>query len=197
MKLKSIILIMLSILILSLGGCGSTNSTVKNSNIEKEKVVETVKNSFEKYFDAKLDTKEIIDNTKYINSNGYWITILRDNKSNVEYYSSLRNDGKLDSISCKNIKESSLVIDQEESKKIAAAFIRQHFSHNNEDIKFIRVGQSGDFDFTYGKDEKNGGDKVIYINIDSENKKVCGFTLNSLIYIFNLLFYTFITRNKL
>lgn len=178
MKLKSIILIMLSILALSLVVYGNANSTIKNSNIEKEKVVETVKKSFEKYFDAKLEDKEIMNNTKYINSNGYWITILRDNEANVEYYSSLRNDGKLDSISCKNIKESSLVIDQKESKKIAAAFIRQHFSHNNEDIKFIRIGNGGDFDFTYGKDEKTGGYKVIYINIDSENKKVCGFTLN-------------------
>lgn len=62
MKLKAVISMMLSVLILSLGGCGTTSSNVDNSNnnisnIEKEKAVKIVKNSFERYFDLKIDSK--------------------------------------------------------------------------------------------------------------------------------------------
>ncbi len=182
MKLKAVISMMLSVLILSLGGCGTTSSNVDNSNnnisnIEKEKAVKIVKNSFERYFDLKIDSKKIIDSTKYMDSNEYWITMWTDAEANVEYYACLTKNGKIKGISYKNNKESSSILDKEEAKKISVEFIKKHFADNDEEIKLTGIGNLGDVDFTYGEDEKTGGNKAIYIGIDNENKKVCSFTL--------------------
>ncbi|CAH2211923.1 YcdB/YcdC domain-containing protein [Tepidibacter aestuarii] len=172
MKLRFVILTILSVLILSLVGCGTTSS-----DVEKEKVAETVKISFEKYFNEKLDIKEIMDNTEYMNSNKYWITVYADTESNIEYYACLTENGQLKDIFYRSTEETSSILDEEEGKKIATEFIKKHFANKDEEINFTRIGNDGDFDFTYGKDEETGKDKVIYINIDSETKKVCGFVL--------------------
>ncbi|CAH2213170.1 hypothetical protein [Tepidibacter aestuarii] len=151
------------------------------SDISKEEALDIVANSYDKYFGIKVDIKNFND-IEFLKTNSFWTSVYLDNANNKVYFVTLEKDGKVKEIGYEGDNKSLGEIEQaiekansnkEEAIKIGKAFILEKgFVKNAEDISFLRVGNNAEYDFAYGKDEKTGDDKVVYMTIDASNKKV-------------------------
>lgn len=149
------------------------------TKINKEKAIEIASKAFRKYFNVDLDVSKFarIEFNKELK---HWvladIRTVKNKGLKLDSAIALKQDGQIMSITHNGKPKNFDKV--EEGKTIAKDFIKKlNIANNDSDISFLRVGNLKDLDFKYGKDEKTGKNKVIYISINPETKKVSGFTL--------------------
>lgn len=159
----------------------------KNANnlkIDKKKAEQIILSSIEKYFDKKVDTKNLLQDIMYIKSENAWFISWRDIKAlengQYRYYT-----GNVDAITGKHIYigyregtsfREELSMSLEEAKKIVVDYAeKNNLIDNNKDIKLVKE-ESHDLSriLLIYKYDKN---KSIDFYVDIASKKVQGLAL--------------------
>ncbi|QZY54521.1 hypothetical protein [Crassaminicella profunda] len=137
---------------------------VESKKITREEAVKITENVFEKYFNVKVDTKDVAEDLQYNYSFAIWFARWDGEKYSIV----LTKEGKIEGVGYgEEIKQASLT--KEEGKKIAAVFIKKHKFADEEDIKCIESNSLGEYKFIYGKDEKTGRNKIIAISLNGNH----------------------------
>lgn len=176
-----------------------SENTVTKNTVMTEKVViqaskkennedilkEVVLNAFEKYFNEKIDVKNLKENIQVIKADVEWNLRRKDyseiswRNSSKSYYALVENDGQIiDMGIIFNTQKGSqkvTLIELEEAKKIAVDFIKQ--KKLVEDVETLGfLGEATISPETCGIVYKYGKGKGILVSVDSSTKKVKQFS---------------------
>lgn len=147
---------------------------VQSHKITREEAVKITENTFEKYFNIKVNTKDVTKNFQYNYSFDIWFAQWDGGKYSIV----LTKEGELKKVYYyEEIKQASLPKD--EGEKLATEFIKKYKFSDEEYIKFLGISSLGEYEFIYGKDEKTGRNKIIDISLNGNH--VYGFHMYSIL----------------